>query len=159
MKTREEVRAKMRLIFQDCENVFSVANQEYATSQNAFNNFDRDAIEVGIHRNQSWLILAGKHWRGIASYVRGLKGQREDIRHRIKDLIIYLVLFWAMLDDEEEENKLTQAVPQLRATPLGICGEVRAVSPTGRTQDAERQVCTMEPGHKEDHFQTSDTVR
>lgn len=106
MRTREQVQAHMKEIFDTCLKTFDIANQEYAKDLNAFENFDSDARDVGIHRNQSWLVLASKHWRGIASYIRGFTSQREDIRGRIKDMIVYLVLLWAMLDDDKEQKAL-----------------------------------------------------
>ena len=42
-----------------------------------------------------------KHMDGIVAHINGHKSQREDIRGRIKDSIVYLTLYWAMVEGEE----------------------------------------------------------
>ena len=42
-----------------------------------------------------------KHIDGIMSYINGHKSQREDVRGRILDTIVYLTLFWGMVDEDE----------------------------------------------------------
>jgi hypothetical protein len=44
-----------------------------------------------------------KHIDGIAAYVKGHKSQREDVTGRITDCMVYLMLLWGMI---EEENGL-----------------------------------------------------
>lgn len=121
MRTRKDVGQLMNSVFQDCEAVYNIANQEYASDGDALANFNADAERLGIDRKISWSVLAGKHWRGINSYICGMRGQRENIRGRIKDLIVYLVLLWAMIDDEDESSmskvNQTQGGPGLVGRP------------------------------------------
>ena len=42
-----------------------------------------------------------KHIDGIMSYCKGHKSQREDVRGRIVDVIVYLTLLWGMIDQED----------------------------------------------------------
>ena len=42
-----------------------------------------------------------KHIDGIAAYVKGHKSQREDVTGRITDCIVYLMLLWGMIEEED----------------------------------------------------------
>tara|TARA_R110002020_G_scaffold211448_1_gene417676 strand:+ start:255 stop:563 length:309 start_codon:yes stop_codon:yes gene_type:complete len=75
---------------------------EYASDVNVFADFESTADLVGIDRESVLLTFLNKHMRGIASYIRGHKSQREDVRGRITDAIVYLCLLWGMI---EEDNK------------------------------------------------------
>lgn len=101
----------MAMIFQDCQRTREQGQAEYAhKDENALENFDAEARNLGIPRTKVWAVLAGKHWRGVRAYINGRKSQREDVRGRIKDLIVYLVLLWAIIDDDEEEERMSEAV-------------------------------------------------
>ena len=41
-----------------------------------------------------------KHIDGIAAYVKGHKSQREDVTGRITDCMVYLMLLWGMIQEE-----------------------------------------------------------
>ena len=49
-----------------------------------------------------WIFLK-KHMDGITAYIKGHKSQREDVRGRIKDAIVYLMLLWAMVEERDEK--------------------------------------------------------
>ncbi len=75
--------------------------KEYAHDEESpFANFERGAEEMGIDRKQVLWIYAMKHKDGIASYLKGHVSQREDVRGRIADLIVYLLLFYGMVNEE-----------------------------------------------------------
>jgi len=79
--------------------------KEYARKKaNAFANFERiadDLSGLGITREAVLWVYARKHIDGIASYLEGHDSQREDVRGRINDLIVYLLLLRAMIDDTD----------------------------------------------------------
>ena len=80
--------------------------KEYARDQdNVFANFERVAKDLGIKREEVLLTYMLKHKDGIVSWVRGHKSQREDVRGRIKDHIVYLLLLWGMVE-EDYRNEL-----------------------------------------------------
>ena len=75
--------------------------KEYAhTEQNVFANFERVAESLDISREQSLMVYLIKHIDGINAWVKGHKSQREDVRGRIKDAIVYLCLLWGMAETE-----------------------------------------------------------
>lgn len=76
--------------------------KEYARKQNnAFANFERVAEHIDSSREKVLMVYLLKHIDGISSFVNGHKSQREDVRGRITDVIVYLCLLWGMV----EENK------------------------------------------------------
>lgn len=69
-------------------------------------NFRRNAAALGLKTEQVWAVYAGKHWDSIQSYVKDISkpiDQRrtlsEPIDGRIDDLIVYLLLFKAMVEE------------------------------------------------------------
>jgi hypothetical protein len=75
--------------------------KEYAHGQkNVFANFERVAKSVDSTREKVLMVYLLKHIDGISAYVKGHKSQREDVRGRITDAIVYLMLLWGM--DVEE---------------------------------------------------------
>lgn len=92
---------------------------EYAiVGDNSFSNFERGAADLGIPREQVLWIFAMKHKDGIASWLRGHQSQREDVTGRIKDLIVYLFLLWAMIEADRQAELNARA--ELNANPAGI---------------------------------------
>ena len=76
--------------------------QEYAHSKdNVFANFDRIGKALEISREKVLMTYLLKHVDGIKAYVNGYKSQREDVRGRITDIIVYCMLLWGMVDEDE----------------------------------------------------------
>ena len=87
--------------------------KEYAhTEDNVFANFDRTSKQLGTSRDKVLMTFLMKHIDGIVAYVNGHKSQREDITGRIKDSIVYLTLYWAMVVDSKKENTLSNTFNQ-----------------------------------------------
>ena len=51
------------------------------------------------------MVYLLKHIDGISSFVNGHKSQREDVRGRLTDAIVYLCLLWGMIDDENAKSR------------------------------------------------------
>ena len=76
--------------------------KEYAHSEvNVFANFERTARQLDTTRDKVLMTFLMKHMDGIVAHINGHTSQREDIRGRIKDAIVYLTLYWAMVEGEE----------------------------------------------------------
>ena len=81
--------------------------KEYARKEsNAFANFERVGKNLDIKREEVLLVYLLKHIDGICSFVKGHKSQRENVRGRLTDAIVYLCLLWGMIDDTENKRKL-----------------------------------------------------
>jgi len=101
--TQDEMADVMLTVFAECNDLRGAGQEEYAHHlSNAFANFDRLAEDLGMDRKMVLWVYAMKHRDGIAAYIKGHKSQREDVRGRINDLIVYLCLLRGMIDEEEE---------------------------------------------------------
>ena len=77
--------------------------KEYAQDiDNVFANFERIGEQLHIDRQQVLWVYLAKHIDGIASFINGHKSQREDVRGRITDVLVYLTLLWGMIDEDEK---------------------------------------------------------
>ena len=75
--------------------------KEYAHDTiNVFANFERTARQLNTTRDKVLMTFLMKHMDGITAHINGYTSQREDIRGRIKDAIVYLTLYWAMVEGE-----------------------------------------------------------
>ena len=98
--TRAEMARVMERVFAECNAVRGEGQKEYARrDDSAFANFERIAVDLGITREKVLWVYAMKHKDGIASHLNGHTSQREDVRGRINDLIVYLFLLRGMLDE------------------------------------------------------------
>jgi hypothetical protein len=116
--TKDTLAKLMRTVFDDEIMALREAGQrEYAHDEgNAFANFDRAAADLNLDRKMILWIFAMKHRDGIASYLKGHQSQREDVRGRINDLIVYLLILRGMI---EEEKGVVQSHDVSTSTPTG----------------------------------------
>lgn len=99
--TKDDMAKVMEAIFRECQDLRNAGQKEYAHEEtNAFGNFERIGKELGLRREQILFVYARKHWDGIIAHVTGHKSQREDVRGRINDLIVYLCLFRGMVEED-----------------------------------------------------------
>ncbi len=79
----------------------NAGQKEYAHDDSSpFANFERGAKDMGIDRKQVLWVYAMKHKDGIAAHLKGQISQREDVRGRVNDLIVYLLLLRGILNEE-----------------------------------------------------------
>ena len=75
--------------------------KEYAKEGNVFEDFIQTAELTGSKPAAVLYTFLNKHMRGIGSWIRGHKSQREHVIGRIKDAIVYLFLLWAMVEEQQ----------------------------------------------------------
>ena len=81
--------------------------KEYAHDVvNVFANFERTARQLNTTRDKVLMTFLMKHIDGIVAHINGHESQREDIRGRLKDAIVYLCLLWGMIDDTESKRQI-----------------------------------------------------
>lgn len=101
-------------IFTQVKETHTEGQKEYADdSENVFANFKRVADRLDIDKQEVLLVYMLKHIDGICSFVKGHKSQREDVRGRITDAIVYLCILWGMIEDEGEEPEEEKYVHKL----------------------------------------------
>ena len=103
--TQADMADVMAHVFEECSALRGAGQKEYAhLESNAFANFERLATDLEMDRKKVLWVYAMKHRDGIASYIKGHKSQREDVRGRINDLIVYMCLLRGMIDEEEKNG-------------------------------------------------------
>ena len=107
----------MENIFKEVQQTREEGQKEYAHSpENAFANFDRIGSRTNQPRENVLLTYLLKHIDGIIAHINGHTSQREDVRGRIKDCIVYLCLLWGMFDSleefKQEDNINSTAIPE-----------------------------------------------
>ena len=89
-------------IFDHVTNMHTNGQKEYAMNEDSvFANFERIAEQTGQDKKMILWIYLMKHIDGIASYIKGHKSQREDVRGRLTDAIVYLCILWGMIESED----------------------------------------------------------
>lgn len=85
---------------------------EYAGDQDRLANFRRNAIALGLPMESVWAVYAAKHWDAVMQFVMDLntgktRERMEPISGRVDDLIVYLILFKAILEERDAPKDLT----------------------------------------------------
>ena len=79
---------------------------EYARdAENVFANFERVASFTKTTREKALLTYMIKHIDGLCAYADGHNSQRENVRGRLTDIIVYCMLFWGMVEDNEHGDR------------------------------------------------------
>jgi hypothetical protein len=105
--TQKQMESLIKEIFQKIQKTREAGQKEYARKQNnAFANFEKIADNLELDRKEILLVYLLKHIDGICAYVKGHKSQRENVRGRMTDVIVYLCLLWGMIDDEDNKRRL-----------------------------------------------------
>lgn len=104
--TQDEMAKVMTKVFEECQEVRGQGQKEYAhDTEDSFRNFNQIGKYLNTDRKKVLLTYAIKHMDGIVAYVNGHKSQREDVRGRIKDIIVYMCLLRGMIDEESVTDK------------------------------------------------------
>ena len=86
--------------------------KEYAHNiENVFANFERIAKSLNSTREKVLMTYLLKHIDGITAYVNGHQSQREDVRGRITDIIVYLMLLCGMVETKDTQTVGTITSP------------------------------------------------
>lgn len=104
--TKDEMAKIMELVFEECRELRGAGQAEYAhRDQEAFANFKRVAERIGMTPEQVLLVYLEKHIDGIHAWAQGHRSQREDIRGRINDVIVYSCLLRGMVEEAVNHGK------------------------------------------------------
>lgn len=80
---------------------------EYSGDEDRLANFRRNGAALGLPMETIWAVYAAKHWDAIMQFIKdqntGVQRTRlEPIGGRIDDLLVYLILLKAMLQERED---------------------------------------------------------
>jgi hypothetical protein len=80
---------------------------EYAGDDDRLANFRRNAANLGVNMDTIWSVYAAKHWDALMQYIKDIntgtvRDRLEPIAGRVDDLLVYLLLYKAILDERGE---------------------------------------------------------
>ena len=100
--TRVQMKEIMERIVNLVSETRDAGQDEYARdTDNVFANFERVASFTKTTREKALLTYMIKHIDGLCAYADGHRSQREDVRGRLTDIIVYAMLFWGMVESNE----------------------------------------------------------
>ena len=107
--SHEQYAALLRKILGEMQKLAELKGGEYAGDSDRLANFRRNGEALGLSMETVWAVYAGKHWDAIQQWV---KDQRADVQRerlepiegRIHDLMVYLTLLAAMIDEGKPGN-------------------------------------------------------
>lgn len=84
-----------------------VKGGEYAGDLDRLANFRRNGERLGLPMEVIWTVYFGKHYDSISQYIQDLhkgtaRARAEPLSGRVDDMIVYLLLFKAMLAERGE---------------------------------------------------------
>jgi hypothetical protein len=96
---------------------------EYSGDDDRLANFRRNAETLGVPMETIWAVYAAKHWDALMQYIKDervgkQRDRMEPISGRVDDLLVYLMLFKAMLQERELDAELTKAMLDEADRPL-----------------------------------------
>jgi hypothetical protein len=79
---------------------------EYAGNHDRLANFRDEAKALDLPMETIWCIYVNKHWCAVKQYVKDLqhgttRPRMESINGRLDDIIVYSLLFKAMIEERE----------------------------------------------------------
>ena len=100
---RQDMKKLIDDIFEEVLRVRDAGQTEYARDRdNVFANFERVASFTGTTREKALLTYMIKHIDGICAYADGHRSQRENVRGRLTDIIVYCLLLWGMVEENDK---------------------------------------------------------
>ena len=104
--TKKQMKELISQIFENIQKTREAGQKEYARNkENAFANFERIGDNLNLNSDKVLLVYLLKHIDGIIAHVEGHSSQREDVRGRITDAIVYLCLLWGMIDNDKGKSR------------------------------------------------------
>lgn len=140
MYSHERWSAMIEEKFDAIRNLAALKGGEYSGDEDRLDNFRRNGVDLGLPMETIWRVYAAKHWDAIGQYVKDLHSNKErsrlePIAGRVDDLLVYLLLFAAMIEEREGASRpfdppiipkfdLEKAIARIPKTP-GTSGSQR----------------------------------
>lgn len=140
--THERYNQLAEQTFDEIRKLAELKGGEYAGDGDRLANFRRNALDQNLPMETIWRVYAAKHWDAIGQYCKDrLTGKSRDrlesISGRADDLITYLILFKAMVEENESVGNVHSngAVP-FDYGPTGLARELGYVADVLRVRSS-----------------------
>lgn len=94
--------------FAECIDLIKAKNADYSQGEQKGDRiaaFRRIARDINITMEQAWAVFCQKHWGAVMKYVKQGTVESEPIDGRISDIINYMVLLSAIIEDGRKEDE------------------------------------------------------
>lgn len=99
---------QFELIFDEiiakCHELLVSKGHDYTYGEDRLSNFKEIAIDTGVAPMQVWYVYFSKHISAIKTYFRNNKLESEPIESRLFDAINYLILGYALIKENKNED-------------------------------------------------------
>ena len=104
--THKRYEALLEFVKDEMQSLAKLKGGEYAGDDDRLANFRRNAAALGLPMESVWGVYCAKHWDAIMQYIKdennGVERERlEGLEGRAMDIIVYMTLFIAMLDERK----------------------------------------------------------
>lgn len=105
--THEQYAKLLDATIEEIKKLGALKGGEYAGDVDRLANFRRNADAAGTTMELVWRIYASKHWDAIMQWERDIRDGKtreraEPISGRVDDMLVYLILLKAMIDERED---------------------------------------------------------
>jgi hypothetical protein len=90
-------------VFAECIDLLKKKNSDYtrgAAGRDRIAHFRETAVELELPMMKIWQVFVRKHWAAVQKFANGKQLESEPIAGRIYDIINYMVLLLAIIEDE-----------------------------------------------------------
>lgn len=109
--SHEQYAALVSQTIEKIETLSTLKGGEYAGDVDRLANFRRNGEALGLPMEAIWHTYAAKHWDAVTQYIKDtLNGKTrkraEPLSGRLDDIIVYCILFKAMLIERDQVCKI-----------------------------------------------------
>ncbi len=102
--SHEDFAILIKETIEEIKNLSTLKGGEYAGDIDRLANFRRNGEALGLPMEIVWAVYAAKHWDAVMQFIQDLntgkeRKRLEPIEGRVDDLLVYLILFKAMLQE------------------------------------------------------------
>ena len=117
----------LKTSLEEIEKLSALKGGEYAGDTDRLANFRRNAQNLGLPMETVWAVYAAKHWDAIQQYVQDINTGKDRVRlesitGRVDDLLVYLLLFKAILAEgalkSATAEEMPNVMPPAQANPI-----------------------------------------
>lgn len=122
----------------------SLKGGEYAGDDDRLANFRRNAAALGLPMESIWAVYCAKHWDAVMQYIQDMNSGKtrermEPISGRVDDIIVYMILLKAMLDESSRTKEAVEPAPNRMEASLSDMARYHRSSPTDGKLNVEKE--------------------
>lgn len=99
--------------FADCISMIRAKNADYSQGEHRGDRiaaFRRISHDIDVPMVKAWAVFCQKHWGAIMRFVKDGITESEPIDGRINDIINYMVLLGAIVDDMRASDEISEGI-------------------------------------------------